>query len=93
MEPITDKDNRYIDLYGRSLSILHKDRSVLVLLFQDEHYGKIVCTVPYECMLYHNFKRENKYYLQVQLQGKTQVKGYGKIYTKNALIVKSSKII
>jgi len=93
MEMRTMNGTRLIDLYGYSKAILHKDHFVLVLLFQDEHYGKIVCTVPYECMLYHNFKRDNKYHLQVELQGKTQVKGYGKIYTKNALIVKSSKII
>lgn len=86
-------DNKLIDLYGHSLSILFKDNNVLSLLFLDDSYGKLVCTVPCELPLYRMIERDKKYHLQVELKGISKVRGMGRSYTSNYLIVKNVEII
>ncbi|WP_117170589.1 hypothetical protein [Paraliobacillus sediminis] len=88
-----EESTRLIDLYGHSVGTLHKDKYIMVLLFADDNHGKIVCTIPNECMLYRGFKRNARYHLKVELKGKSKIVPNGTSFTKNTLIVKSAKLI
>lgn len=85
MERIED---RFIELQGRFVAVLYKDNDNMAVLFQDERHGKINLTIPYQCILYHEFDRSKAYKLLADLQGHTRQQPYGKIFTKNNLIVK-----
>ncbi|MGE8078117.1 hypothetical protein [Peribacillus loiseleuriae] len=82
------ENDRLIDLYGQSLSILHKNPDFMSLLFLDDHYGKLVCTIPCELSMYREIKRDVKYHLQVDLKGISKVRGSGKSHTSNHLVVR-----
>lgn len=85
---------RLIDLYGRVVCVLKKDYQSIQVLFADEHSGQVVCTIPFESMLYHSrFNSKGRYHLQVELKGQTRVVDYGKSYTKNILLVRSAKLL
>jgi hypothetical protein len=86
------KDTRLIDLYGYSLSVLFKCSDYISWLFLDDSFGKVVCKIPCEHPLYREINRNSKYHLQVELKGKTKVKGRSSV-TYNELIVKSSELL
>jgi hypothetical protein len=90
---ISVSDTRLIDLYGHSVSVIHKDKFNLVILFADQYHGQLVCTIPYESILYYDFKRGMEYHLQVELKGLTKVQPFGNLHTKNYLIVRHGKLL
>lgn len=81
-------EDRFIELQGRFVAVLFRDNSVMATVFHDVRYGKINLNIPYQSILYHGFKRNRVYKLLVDLQGHTRQQPYGKIFTKNNLIVK-----
>lgn len=84
-----EKENdMLIDLHGYSLSVLHKNPDYISLLFLDDSYGKLVCAIPCELPMYREIKRDTKYHLQVDLQGKTKVLSSGKSHTSDHLVVR-----
>lgn len=80
--------DRFIELHGRFVAVLFKDNNVMAALFQDERHGKINLTIPYQCILYHEFDRNRVYKLLADLQGQTRPHPSGKTFTKNNLIVR-----
>lgn len=85
---MNNSEDRFIELQGRFVAVLYKDNNVMAALFKDERHGKINLTIPYQCILYHEFNRNRVYKLSADLQGHTRQQPYGKIFTKNNLIVK-----
>lgn len=81
-------EDRFIELQGRFVAVLYKDNNVMAALFKDERHGKINLTIPYQCILYHEFNRNRVYKLLADLQGQTRPHPSGKTFTKNNLIVK-----
>ncbi|WP_153464795.1 hypothetical protein [Sediminibacillus terrae] len=87
------ENQKFINLYGRSVGILKKDKYKMLILFSDKTYGKVVCIVPSESILYYTFDKEKSYHLQVDLKGATRMHPDGSTYTKNNLVVKRAKVI
>lgn len=84
---------RLIELFGSVLSILHKGPEAMVILFEDDYYGNLVCTITSENIFYYcNLERRKKYHLQVSLMGKTKLRSDGSRYTRNNLVVRKAEL-